>query len=156
MRWDDTTFSKELKSQFYAAITKKYSVIIPTENEQRINPNHFDRIINDVFIRVRSDLHKSDSDNLWSRHNAEYGFVRNLLGSRWIWLFFSILGTSGCVILYYLEASNFKLLGLFINLILSLISIVAGWHSLPKMFDYVGYEYAKSAWGEFLSHSDTN
>ena len=153
MRWDDPTLGQNLKLSLYGAVSKKYMITIPDENEQSSNPNSFDQIIEDIFIRVRADLRKGDKDNLWSSQNAEYGFVRNLIGSRSVWLALSFICAAIGLILYSFEVSNIKLLAVGVNSIFCLISLIGGWYVLPKMFDYIGYEYAKNVWMAFLSFS---
>jgi len=154
LRGDDPTFSQELKQQLYIAITKKYSIDIPRNDEQRKTPNHFDKIIDDIFLRVRSDLRKMDKDkNLWSSHNAEYGFARNLIGSRAVLLILTIICTFIGLIIFLVDSSSVRLFGVCINSAVCLISIIGGWYLLPIFFDYTSYEYAKSAWMAFLSFS---
>jgi len=151
MRWTDPTFSQELKQQLYTAIAKKYAIIIPNGKEQETDSNQFDQTVIDAFSRIRSDLHKCGDDKLCSIHNSEYGFVRNLVGSRLVWLAMSIFCTFLGSIFYYFEPSSTHLLAACVNFIFCVVSLIGGWVILPKIYDYIGYEYAKSAWMTFLT-----
>jgi hypothetical protein len=157
LRWNDATFGLELKQQLYSAITKEYSIDIPKSDEQEKSPNQFDKIIADVFSRVRSDLRKMDKEkNLWSSQNAEYGFARNLIGSRAVLLILSIICTGVGLFFYVVDPSSIRLFAVCINAAVCLISLIGGWYLLPIFFDYTGHEYAKSAWMAFLSFSKKN
>lgn len=153
LQWENQVLSKDLKNQIYSTILKKYAIAIPDSIEQEKNLAEFNRIIDNVFFRVRSDLYKKNPEGIWSKHNAEYGFVRNLFGCREIWVTISIICSIIGGFAYYYQQDNVILLGIFINCSCIIISLFAGWRSLPPSFEERGIQYAKSAWGAFLSEN---
>ncbi|OPY48443.1 MAG: hypothetical protein A4E48_02746 [Methanosaeta sp. PtaU1.Bin060] len=150
MRWSDSLFGDEQKLQFHDAVRDKCSIVLSTRDEEKRSPKDADWKISQAFLQVRAILRRCDKEGLWSKHNAEYGFQRNLLGSRVIWLLFSILGSIGCWTSWTYEKANIWILGLAINLLWAIASIICGWYLLPKFIRFSADRYAESAWSSFL------
>jgi len=151
MRCEDPRLNFELKKQIYKKIEKKYKIKLPRQDDQKDHPNIFLKSIEDVFNRVRTDLHEKSKDERWEKQNAEYGFLRNLAGSRLLWCIISLIGIFGCVLGWILYKNDFTLIGLALNLIICICSIAFGWFLSPKAVKDAGFRYAELAWNAFLS-----
>lgn len=150
MRWSDSLFGDELKLQFHKAVKDKCDIILSTRAEEKKNPKEADNKISQAFSMVKAILRHCDPEGLWSKHNAEYGFQRNLLGGRGIWLLFSILGSVACLTSWTYEKADIWILGLAIDLIWAIASVICGWYLLPKFIRSSADRYAESAWSSFL------
>lgn len=156
MRWSDSLFGDELKRQLHDAVEKNCDIILSTRAEEKENPNEADKKISQAFSKVKAILRRCDPEGLWSKHNAEYGFQRNLLGGRGIWLLFSILGSIGCWTSWTYEKANIWILGLAISLLWAIASVICGWYLLPKFIRFSADRYAESAWSSFLICAQKN
>lgn len=99
---------------------------------------------------MRAIVRREDQEKLWNKHNAEYGFARNLLGSREVWLLVSILGVVICGIAYSLQSSDVLIGALILNGISFCLAIFFGWWLLPKIAKEAADKYAESIWNCFL------
>ena len=97
LRWRDCFFGGEYKTQLHDAIRKDLHLNLSTDQEEKADPELADSKIDQAFVQVRSMLRLHDPHGLSYKHNAEYGFNRNLIGSRIIWILISIAGISVCV-----------------------------------------------------------
>jgi hypothetical protein len=57
-----------------------------TEKEENADPKRADELITQAFNRIRTEIRNKDPNGLWFIENVNYGFYRNLLGSRKLWL----------------------------------------------------------------------
>ena len=86
-RWlhpSDETVSHQQKERWYSAIKEQVGLDIPAaaasgEAEQQ-------RVINDSVRSMRDKFRDLPASRLLQVHNEDYGFVRNLMGLRVIWL----------------------------------------------------------------------
>jgi hypothetical protein len=151
IRCKDPHLSLELKKQLYKKIEKKYGIELPHQNDQITDPNNFSRIMSAVFNRVRADLHEKSQDERWKKQNAEYGFLRNLAGSRLLWCVISLIGIFGCFIGWIFYTNDFILIGFALNFIICICSIIFGWFKSEKAIEDAGFRYAEFAWNAFLT-----
>src|SRR5262249_27590972 len=68
-----------------------------TSDTETRYPGQADKTIHDAFRLVRQYLRQHDHDGLWSKQNIEYGFCRNLLGCRTLWLGMALCGAAFAV-----------------------------------------------------------
>ncbi|MBW2090721.1 MAG: hypothetical protein JRI34_01170 [Deltaproteobacteria bacterium] len=108
-------------------------------------------LIDQAFERIKGILRQYDKNGLWSIANAEYGFARNLYGSRLLWLSISIFMTVLNAAFIYLSYDNLKLLGLILNLLNVFCCVLVGWRVLPKLTEDIGFRYAEHAWESFCN-----
>lgn len=151
MRCEDPHLGLELKKQLYKKIEKKYKIKLPRQNDQLSDPNNFSRISEGIFNRVKADLHEKSQDDRWEKQNAEYGFLRNLAGSRLLWCIISLIGIFGCFIGWIFYKNNFILIGFALNLIICACSIIFGWVLSQTAIKDAGFRYAELAWNAFLT-----
>jgi hypothetical protein len=152
MRHRDKTFSTDLKASLYNAISREFSKSLLTENHE----GNFlaEQAIVDAFRQVREYLRANDPDGLWFKHNIEYGFSRNLLGCREIWVLLALCSTVFAVV-YGVRSGGHPLNPAAVIATLSLIcAVYIGWAVLPSATKHAADEYAESAWMAFLRISE--
>lgn len=150
MRWRDHKIGDDLKQQIYNKVRDKCGIILSSKEDEKRDPNKADELISQAFLKVKAILRRCDPEGLWTKHNAEYGFQRNLLGSRGIWLSFSILGVIICLVCWTAKKDDIWVLGLAVNSFWVIGSAISGWYFLPRSTKYSADRYAESAWNSFL------
>lgn len=153
MRWGDSTLGENIKQQLHEAVENCCGIELSSKDQESNDRSKADAQIEQAFLQVKAIVRQDDPEGIWAKHSAEYGFHRNLLGSRRIWLIFSIIGVIICGITLYFEKDNILILGAIINILLTTISIVSGWHYLPTIIKITADRYAESVWISFLVHS---
>lgn len=151
IRWNDDYISKDIKIQIHKAVNYYLDLPMPSENEERNNKQYADKMIDQVFMRVRSIIREKDPKGIWSVENAYYGLQRNLFGSRKIWIIFSILGIIINGFFYWLKKKDILIAGLIGNVIILILSIHVGWIVLPKSVKHSAFRYAENSWNSFLN-----
>ena len=154
MRWSDSTFGDDLKQQLYAAVESRCRIRLSSVEEEKEDPNKADGLIGQAFLQVKATVRHDDPEGIWTKHNVEYGSYRNLLGSRGIWLVFSILGTIACGAFWYLNKDYILIFGLALNVLLAACSILSGWYVLPSLAKRAAEQYAEGIWNSFLVSSN--
>jgi len=107
--------------------------------------------VQQAFGIVRQFIRKNDPDGLWNRHNAEYGFLRNLMGSWWIWFANSLIAVITCGVLWYLKGEALFAALTIAGIVGGIIAIIARTAILPKAARIAAFRYAESAWLSFLA-----
>ena len=152
MRHRDATFGKELKESIEKALaTKLTAAPILSPDEEARNPESADKAIVDAFRQVRQLLRQNDPDGLWFKLNVEYGFCRNLLGSRTIWAGISLAAMVFAIVFAQQTGSSPVNAASAICLLSLVCSIYTGWFVLPNTVKRIGETYAEAAWMSFLS-----
>ncbi|PLS84582.1 MAG: hypothetical protein CYG60_17185 [Actinobacteria bacterium] len=155
LRWRDRTLDRETKRRMRARAQQVSGVTLLSEKEEEKAPEEADERIEQAVDRVREVMRREDTDGLWSRHNAEYGFCRNLLGGRVLWVASPVLGALVCAGFWYFHEKNgFFVAGFVSSVAFVVIALVSGWYLLPRFTEKAADRYAKSMLGSFLAHSD--
>jgi len=149
--WSDKRLGDDLKAKYHEMVERVLGLPMPNKAQEKSNPQESADLIGQAFHRVKGILRQSDKDGLWFVANSEYGFARNLYGSRLIWLFISILMTATCIISIYFSYSNLKLIGLTLNSLNLICCVTFGWFVLPKLTKEIGFRYAEHAWESFCN-----
>jgi hypothetical protein len=154
MRHRDRFFGKKLKRQVYDNLQKELSFRLASEEEEATNPLEADKEIEDAFKRVREYLRAKDPKGLWYPHNIEYGFSRNLLGCRWVWVIVALAAAAFAVA--YGAKSGGRILNpaSVMNVVALCCAIYVGWAVLPQATKRVADGYAEAAWLAFLRTSE--
>lgn len=151
MRWRDNRIGRDLKQQYHDAVRNHLNLPMPSEQDEASNPGKADTLVSQAFRRVRGVLRNDDPKGLWATENANYGFYRNLLGSRKLW----VLLCSGGIIIngVFAVVTKDKVVigGLAGNTAILLLALYLGWSVLPKSVEHVAFRYAESAWESFLN-----
>jgi hypothetical protein len=151
LRWRDNTFGQDLKRNIHSAVETTLRIKLKSETEEREDPTAADQQINDAFHQVRTMIRLKNQDGLWSVHNAEYGFCRNLLANSDIWLSLAGIGVLACGGAWWVIRESAWLFGTVINLILFATALISRRHSLPRACRHAADRYAESAWNAFLT-----
>jgi len=155
MRWRDPFFGDDTKQQIHLAINRICGINLLSKKEEAQDNQKADLIISEAYHQVMTLVRKYDKGGMWSTHNAEYGFLRNLLGSRTLWLVLSLFGLLICAIGLYFFPNIAFLSGVIINALLTIAVFVFGWFMLAKLVKVAADRYAESVWKMFLAIANT-
>jgi hypothetical protein len=147
----DSTFSAETKSRLRTSLAATLGISGATEASWT-NDLHQ---VQDAFQLVRQHIRQRDQNGLWSVHNAEYGFLRNLLGSWWLLLLNSLLSAGVTGVFWHARGGKNLLMLTVLSLGLGLSAIVGRIFVLPGATRTAAIRYAESAWTSFLANSQS-
>jgi hypothetical protein len=149
-RMRDSFLSADQKSRIQVAVLHRFGIRLMSFEEEREYPALADRKIRDAFREIKELLHRCEGSDLVDKHAAEYGFVRNLCGSRMI---FVVQGVSGVVICGFKgNWPHWSLTGGCVaNVVLLILWTPFAWLVLPRMLVLNADTYAGRAWMTFLS-----
>ena len=145
----DSTFSAGTKSRLRSSLATTLGINGATEASWT-NDLHQ---VQDAFRLVRQHIRQHDHNGLWSAHNAEYGFLRNLLGGWWLLLLNSLLSAGVTGLLWHTRGGKTLLILTILSLGLGLAAIVGRIFVLPGATRKAANRYAESAWTSFLINS---
>jgi hypothetical protein len=149
--WKTDKIGDGLKQKYHEMAHKDLDLPMPTKEEEQAKPEKAAKQIEDVFKRVKGVIRKYDQKGLWSIANAEYGFARNLCGSRQLYLILSIACLIISATFLWKQFSNLVLAG-FIILCLNLAGcIFFSWSLLPSYTKQVGFRYAEHSWESYYN-----
>jgi len=151
IRWKDSTLGYDIKKQLHDAVENSCKIKLSSPEQEIHDPKKADELIEQAFLQVKEIVRQDYPDGIWVKHSAEYGFHRNLLGSRRVWLLFAIFGIIACGIAVIILKNNNLVIGLILNVLLALISIAGGWYYLPIIIKNTADIYSKSVWISFLT-----
>ncbi len=145
LRKNDEKFNSSTKERFYKKILENTGIDLTSDTT--------DKKIEQAFVTVRETLRRRDREGLWIKSNREYGFDRNLLGSKMLLVIFSFIGSLICFILIYFfpDDSTKLLIGGGLNLVYGIVAIIFGWFVLPGLTKGVAERYAEQAIMAYLS-----
>ena len=148
-RMRDSYLSADQKSRIQLAVLNRFGIRLMSLEEECEYPILADRKIMDAFREIKELLRRCDGCSLVEKHGAEYGFVRNLCGSRMI---FVVEGVSGAVVCGFKGAwPNWTVTsGCVANIVLLMLWVPFAWLILPRMLMLNADAYASRAWVTFL------
>ncbi len=145
LRKGDGTLSAETKQKLYEKFRNESEIDLATDCS--------DQHINQAFAHVRNILRKKNVQGLYVKHNWEYGFSRNLMGSRWLWMALAFLGAVSCFLSNYFWPNMNLLVGGVLNTLWMIVGTVSGFAILPGLTKGLGERYAEDA---LLSYVNSN
>lgn len=148
---NDSTFSAETKSRLRTSLATTLGINGAIESGWTNNLHQ----VQDAFRLVRQYIRQYDHNGLWSVHNAEYGFLRNLLGSWWLLLLNSLLSAGVTSLFWHARGGKTLLAISILSLGLGLAAIVGRIFVLPGATRIAATRYAESAWTSFLANSQS-
>jgi|SRR5579859_428441 len=151
LRWRDSTLNKDVKTRMRKATFTSFGVQLLSETEELASPHTADQQIENCFLRIKEVLRLRDKDGLWLKHNAEYGFARNLLGCRWLFLILGAIGVLVCGTIGEWTGRGVFNSGTVINSVSCIVWIPFAWGLLPKIAKDAAESYADRAWLTFLA-----
>ena len=149
-RMRDSFLSRDQKIRIQVAVFNRFGIRLLSFEEEREFPARADRRIMDAFREIKEFLRRCDGCSLVDKQGAEYGFVRNLCGSRMIFVFQAVSGVALCGFKRSWPYWGFTS-GCWVNVILLLAWIPFAWLVLPRMLLLAADAYAGRAWVTFLS-----
>lgn len=155
MRWRDHSIKDEIKSQIHQAVLVKCGIKLSSIEEELRNPEEADKQIEQAFLKIKAIVRRDDKDGLWSKHNAEYGFHRNLLGSNTLWIICSLFGVAICGILWYYKREDILIVGVALNISILVISILLRGYLLSEATEHAANRYAESILTSFLANVES-
>lgn len=152
MRWRDAALEEGTKRRLRTKAEEVSGVELLSKEEEERNPREADARISRAFEQVRAAVRKEDPEGVWTKHNAEYGLYRNLLGSRGLWVATSLSGTLICAAVWYFAARNpWLVIGFGAGLASASLAYVLGWRVLPTATKMSADRYAQSVVGALLA-----
>jgi hypothetical protein len=145
----DPFLSADQKHRIQLAVLQRFGIRLLSFDEECEYPALADRKIIDAFREIKEFLRRFDGCGLVDKHGAEYGFVRNLCGSRIIFVIQSVSGIVICGLKNTWPYWNFTP-GCWVNLVLLMLWIPFAWFVLPRMLILNAEAYAGRAWVTFL------
>ncbi|HHT9138644.1 MAG TPA: lipase family protein [Candidatus Wunengus sp. YC60] len=145
LRKDDTTIASEIKNKFYQKILKETGIDLVSDLT--------DERIRQAFVFVKEKLRRKDKQGLWIKSNKEYGFDRNLMGSR-VYLIISSLVASISCLLAICFFPNDKINLLIAAVVIAIYGVgatICGWLILPRLTKEVADRYAEQAIMAYMS-----
>lgn len=146
LRWRDSTLAPEVKRRLHAYAMSKFELSLLDSTCEAADPAEADRRIAAAFRCFKELLRQKDSNGLWSKHNAEYGFARNLFAVKSFWLLQSFLAMLVCLIGYWTMNIPEMLGGLIVSSIMLLIAALFS-RRLESYVRKTADEYAASSCG---------
>lgn len=151
LRWRDSTLNKDVKTRISEATFTSLGIHLLSETEEQASPHTADQRIESCFLRIKEVLRLRDKDGLWLKHNAEYGFARNLLGCRSLFLILGVIGALICGTFGESTGRGVFNSGTVINSVSCIVWIPFAWVLMPKIARDSAGRYAEQAWLTFLA-----
>lgn len=147
LRKEDKRVAVEVKNNLYKKILDESKIDLQNELT--------DEKINQAFAFIRSFLRRNDKEGMWNKFNQEYGFARNLLGSKYVWVVFSFLMAGVCLLSTKFSPGDRDalIIGALLNFSYGLFAIFCGWVILPGLTKHIAERYAEEA---IFSYLNTN
>ena len=149
--WQNQMIGEDLKKKYHECVQKYSDLPMPTKEDEEADYVKAKAMIGDAFKSVKAVIRKHDKDGLWSIANAEYGFARNLYGSRIIWLIISIVSLISSIIFLWFSFSNLILIGFILQILVLIACVVFSWQILPGYIKQVAFRYAEHAWESYCN-----
>jgi hypothetical protein len=152
-RMRDSFLSPDQKTRIHSAVFRRFGIALLSLEQESEYPALADRKIMNAFREIKEFLRRYDGCELIEKHSAEYGFVRNLCGSRFVFVVQAMIGVVICG--FKGSWPHFTLtLGCAANLILLTLWLPFAWLVLPRMLTLSADIYARRVWVTFLSLPD--
>lgn len=149
-RWRDESIGKQKKTRLHEAVTNHLHLDLYSARKEKANPAEADRLIADAFAQIKALIRKKDPDGIWSTHNADYGFARNLMASSVFGGILSLIGAAVCAAVWKQTGNQLALAGIAIEVALVIGFVVNRWFLIPSVARQRADRYAESMWDTFL------
>ncbi len=154
LRWSDSMFGENLKQQVHDIVERKCGIKLLSKDEEVSDGKAADKCIAEAFAQVKAIVRRNDPTGVCLIHNAEYGFLRNLLGSWGIWFVLAVIGAGVCGALWFVYRNDTLLVGGVLNALLAVSAVILRLTFLPKSTKTAADRYAESSWTMFLAAID--
>jgi hypothetical protein len=149
VRQRDNRFSAEQKNRIRSSVSRLFNIRLLSSDEELTNPAKADQVIGSAFREVKEMLRANSAATLVDKHNAEYGFARNLYGSRCV---FVSLALAGILISGFADSAGRWSFNAGVSLDVALVTLWLpfAWILLPQLLKRNADTYAERAWMTFL------
>lgn len=151
LSWRDNRIGRDLKVKYHEMVRQDQDLPMPTKEEEQSDPEKAAKLIEQAFARVKGVIRKEDKGGLWSIANTEYGFARNLYGSRLVWLILALSMAAVSTWFLWNKFSRLVVVGLVFNFLILIGCVILGWFILPKLTKQIGFRYAEHAWESYCN-----
>jgi hypothetical protein len=149
LRWSDKTFDDQYKAKLHKSIKEYLDIELMDKDSEQQKPSDADLKFEIAFSQAKRIVYNTSSNDLLGKYNAEYGFHRNLMGSRIIWILSCLIGTILCGGLFYKFGSIEYVSGTIVNSFLLCFALIWGWYILPLTIAQPAEHYAITLWESF-------
>ena len=146
----DKRFDSAHKRRIHNSVRRRFGVALLSEDDEARNMSAADIAIEQAFHRVREFLRQRDSVGLVDKHNAEYGFARNLYAGRELATVIAGFGVLICGFVRSSDSWSFNNVGSEVNALFLVVWIPFAWLFLPDLVKRAAETYAERAWMTFL------
>lgn len=138
-------------SQTKVAVLQNVKTVFEMQiTDEELDAQKFIEDVREAFRLVRQYIRQNDPQGLWQRHNAEYGFLRNLFACWWIWFTCSTISTGVCGWMWLHQTNHTSMYLTIIGSIFVVLVILMKLLILPGLVKDAAFRYAESAWSSFL------
>ena len=141
LRPTDTSHSEQQKSRWRGAIRQLTKLSIPASLGQK-SEAEVDKLVNDAVTQVRHELRNKEECRMVMIHNEDYGFARNLMALRWLWLATAAIGLGACAV-GAIGLEQRPLLGMALEAVQVLVALLAAF-MMPGYVQQCADRYAES------------
>jgi hypothetical protein len=152
-RMKDSFLSPDQKNRIHIAVFRRFGIALLSLEQESEYPALADRKIVNAFREIKELLRRYEGCGLIEKQSAEYGFVRNLCGSRSIFVAQAMVGVVFCGFKGSWRYWSLTSGGLA-NLSLLALWVPFAWLVLPRMLTLTADTYARRVWVTFLSLPD--
>ena len=153
-RMRDPFLSSDQKNRIQQAVLQRFGIRLMALDEEYEYPALADQKIKDSFREIKEFLRRSEGCALVEKQGAEYGFARNLCGSRVIFVAQAVSGIVLCGFKGTWPHWRFSG-GCWVNAALLALWVPFAWLVLPGMLALSADTYAGRAWVTFLGLTET-
>lgn len=146
LRWSDGSRSSQWKQKLHLQVLGLTGIGLLTPSEEAARPAEADRLIQDACALLRSKLRGAHSASLVQKANIEYGFARNLYGSRWLWMAGSAVGVIISLWAWQAHGNGLAALAFLLSLALLAAAVAVGFLILPGLVKHIADRYAEEFW----------
>ena len=148
MRFNNQMFSNDIRSAIAMAVKQRFSIGL---NDASLTSAELDQRIEDSFRLVRQRVRQRDPDGVWYKHNAEYGFLRNLYASCWLWAIFGGIVAIVSGAFFYISSDTLYGVILLLGILFILLAWILYQFVLPGLLRTAADRYAEMTWMSFLN-----
>lgn len=146
----DTHFNEDHKRRIRLSLRRRFGIELPDADKEARNLLATDRTIEQGFRGVREFLRQRDRVALVDKHNAEYGFARNLYAGRWVALGLALVGALAAGFTRPTDGLWTMNGGVITGLLYAVLWFPFAWFFLPALLKRTADTYAERAWMTFL------
>jgi hypothetical protein len=145
---DEATFPSSTKERIYQAVLQETQIDIdPTHSSE----GEWKERVWEAFRLVRQFIRQRQPKGLWLTHDAEYGALRNLLGSARLTAGVAAFSTVVCAFTCWREFTILAAALTIVGAAMFVLALLSRPYVLPTLVREAAFRYAESAWLAYLA-----